>query len=223
MMVQAVLFDLDGTFLDTAQDMAWALNALLTEEGRAELPFDQIRPEVSNGARGLLGLGFQLGPEHGDFERLRTRYLDIYANNLHRHTRAFPGIDALVDDLEQRGQRWGIVTNKPRFLAEPLMRALGYWPRAACLVAGDDHPKRKPHPGPLLMACEHAGVPANATLYVGDAARDIEAGKNAGMGTITALYGYIPVGENPRDWQADAEVDAAEALLPLIRNWSLTR
>lgn len=218
-MLHGILFDLDGTFLDTAQDMAWALNALRAEEGLDEMAFDAIRPEVSNGARGLLHVGFSLGPQHAEFERLRSRYLELYAGNLHGRTRAFPGIDSLISTLEARGQRWGIVTNKPRFLAEPLMQALGYWPRAACLVAGDDHAMRKPHPGPLLLACEHAGVAPESCVYVGDAARDIEAGKNAGMGTIAALYGYIPVGEDPAHWRADAAVAQADALQAVIDAW----
>lgn len=214
-----VLFDLDGTFLDTAQDMAQALNLLLQEEGRSALPFAQIRPQVSNGARGLLGLGFNCAPGEADFERLRDRYLAIYAEKLHALTRAFPGIDALLAELERHEIRWGIVTNKPRFLAEPLLRALGYWPRAACLVAGDDHPLRKPHPAPMLLACTQAGLVPEQCVYVGDAARDIEAGRNAGMATVAALYGYIPEDEDPADWQADAAVDSAQQLAALFKAW----
>ncbi|MBI2379144.1 MAG: HAD-IA family hydrolase [Gammaproteobacteria bacterium] len=219
MSLQGVLFDLDGTFLDTAPDMAWALNALRREEGLPDMAFEAIRPEVSNGARGLLRIGFARHPGDTDFERLRSRYLDIYAENLAVHTRAFAGIDGLLDSLEAQGLRWGIVTNKPRFLAEPLMRALGYWPRAACLVAGDDHPERKPKAGPMLMACEQAGIRADACVYVGDAARDIEAGKNAGMGTIAALYGYIPPGEDPADWLADEAVSCATELPVSLGRW----
>lgn len=218
-MLQAVLFDLDGTFLDTAPDMAAALNHLLAEEGRAVMDFAAIRPEVSNGARGLLRIGFGLEPGDVDFERLRRRYLAIYADNLHHQTRAFPGIDAIVEELEAHGLRWGIVTNKPRFLAEPLMTALGYWPRAHCLVAGDDHPQRKPHPAPLFLACQQAGVEASRCWYVGDAVRDIEAGRNAGMTTIAARYGYIPEGEHPDDWHADWGIDSAAELGPLLRHW----
>lgn len=219
MSLQGVLFDLDGTFLDTAPDMAFALNVLRREEGLPDMDFAAIRPEVSNGARGLLRIGFELHPSDADFERLRRRYLDIYADNLAVHTRAFAGIDHLIDELESADIRWGIVTNKPRFLAEPLMRTLAYWPRAACLVAGDDHAERKPKPGPMLLACGQAGIRPEVCVYVGDAARDIEAGKNAGMGTIAALYGYIPPGEDPADWRADREVGCATEIAEALARW----
>jgi N-acetyl-D-muramate 6-phosphate phosphatase len=202
--IRTVLFDLDGTLADTAPDMAHALNLLLKEKGCTPLPFDIIRPHVSHGALALVRLGFALAPGDAAIEPLRRRFLEIYAANLFRETRLFPGIPPLLEALNARGLNWGIVTNKPGYLTEPLVAELGLAHAPVCIVSGDTTKNRKPHPEPMLHACARAGsTPAQCT-YVGDAERDIQAGKQAGMKTLVALFGYIPEDEYPEQWGADA-------------------
>ncbi len=199
----AVLFDLDGTFADTAPDMARALNLLLEVEGRAPLPFATIRPHVSHGGRGLVRLGFGLEPGEPHYDRLRQRFLDLYQADLARETRLFPGILELLSALDGRGLPWGIVTNKPGWLTDPLLRTLGCYDRAACVVSGDTTPHTKPHPEPLRHACRQIGVAPARTWYVGDAERDIAAGRAAGTRTLVALFGYLGETDCPRIWGAD--------------------
>ncbi len=196
---EAVLFDLDGTLLDTAPDMAGALNRLRTEEGRDTLPFAKVRPVVSHGAARLVALGF---PEaQGDeFERLRQRFLQLYSLDLCSHTRLFPGLDGLLARFEADGLPWGIVTNKPAWLTDPLVTALGLDGRACCIVSGDTVAERKPHPLPLLHAAQVIGVAAGRCVYVGDAERDIVAGRAAGMQTVVAGWGYFDVEDDPQAW-----------------------
>ncbi len=211
--LRGVLFDLDGTLLDTAQDMAAALNALRLEQRLPTLPFSHIRPVVSHGAQALIALGFELGPQDALFASLRQRFLDLYADSLARYTGLFPGMATVLQTLESAGIRWGIVTNKPGWLTDPLVRALALDQRAACVISGDTLPERKPHPAPLLHAATILQVPASACVYVGDAQRDIEAGQRAGMATLVALYGYIGVDEQPQDWGADGLLQQPEELL----------
>ncbi|MGB5831329.1 MAG: HAD-IA family hydrolase, partial [Thiohalocapsa sp.] len=170
---RAVLFDLDGTFADTAADMAAALNALLRRHGRPPLPPDSARPHVSSGSRGMLAVGFGLTPADTDYDALRGEYLDIYARDICRHTRLFPGMSELVATLDARGVAWGIVTNKPGWLTEPLLTAMDLDPRPACVVSGDTVACAKPYPDPLLHACELIGQAPGACWYVGDDQRDI--------------------------------------------------
>lgn len=202
--IRTVLFDLDGTLLDTAPDLADALNAVLMEQGRAPLPFEQIRPVVSHGGIALIQLGFGLDRSDPGFELLRQRLLAIYRDNLAVKTRLFTGMEKLLDAIEQRGLNWGIVTNKPEWLTEPLLQTLGLRERASCVVSGDTLEQRKPHPAPMLHACELAGSHPEQCVYVGDAERDIEAGRNAGMYTLVALFGYIQPQDVPENWQASA-------------------
>ncbi len=199
----AVLFDLDGTFADTAPDMARALNRLLRAEGRAPLPFARIRPHVSHGGRALIGLGFGLQPGDPDYEQLRQQFLHLYSDDLARDTQLFPGMAELLAGLEQRAVPWGIVTNKPGWLTEPLLRLLGWSERAACVVSGDTTPNAKPHPEPLLHACRQMGVVPERSWYVGDAERDIAAGRAAGTRTLIALFGYLRETDEPARWGAD--------------------
>lgn len=200
--IDAVLFDLDGTLADTAPDLAATLNRVLTEEARKPLPFDSIRPFVSNGANGLLRLGF--GDDLGarELDRLRRRFLDIYAAALCHHTRLFKGFSDVLVALEDSGRKWGVVTNKPAYLTEPLLEVLELDKRAACIVSGDSVRERKPHPLPLLHAAQSMQVAAAACVYVGDAERDIQAGLAAGMQTLIAAYGYIETGSRPQEWGA---------------------
>ncbi|MGB5258940.1 MAG: HAD-IA family hydrolase [Gammaproteobacteria bacterium] len=211
--IRTVLFDLDGTLLDTAPDLADALNALLEENGCTPLPYAHIRPVVSHGGIALIDLGFQLQHTDPRFASLRTRLLDIYRANISRKTRPFPGMLELLERLEARAVNWGVVTNKPGWLTEPLLRDLDLFERAACVVSGDTLKQRKPHPAPMLHACAQAGSQPAQCVYVGDAQRDIEAGNNAGMHTLVALFGYIPQDDDAHTWQADAAISAPGEIL----------
>ncbi|MCK5647967.1 MAG: HAD-IA family hydrolase [Gammaproteobacteria bacterium] len=206
-MIKAVLFDLDGTFADTAPDLAAALNQVLVEEGRPALPLKVIRPVVSHGGIALIRLGFNFDEQHIDFERLRLRLLEIYQNNISTLTTVFDGINELLETLENQQIAWGIVTNKPAWLTDPLMQQMGYTDRAATIVSGDTTKERKPHPEPLFYACREIDCQPSECLYIGDAERDIIAGNAAGMTTLTALFGYIEASDIPENWGADAMIE----------------
>lgn len=214
--IQTVLFDLDGTLIDTAPDMAEALNILLQEEARAELPYDNIRPVVSNGSVALVELGFPDISDEDTRERLKQRYLEIYQNNLCVKSELFPGMQQLIDTIESRQMNWGVVTNKPGWLTDPLMQQIGLADRAVCIVSGDTTANRKPHPEPMYLACKLAESEAEQCIYIGDAQRDIEAGNNAGMLTVIASYGYIGDWENTSSWGAQHTADSPLAILDLI-------
>jgi len=201
MNIRAVFFDLDGTLADTAPELAAALNAVRAEEGLPPLPYAAIRPVVSHGGTALVRLGF---PDSAGerLEALRQRLLDHYRAGLGRATPLFPGMDRLLERLEAQGRPWGVVTNKPAWLTEPLMAALGLAERARAIVSGDTCAQRKPHPEPLLHACRQTGVPPAACLYLGDAERDIQAGRAAGMQTAVAHWGYLDEHDRPATWGA---------------------
>jgi len=201
--IKTVLFDLDGTLIDTAPDMANALNRLLKEENLAEMSFESIRPVVSNGSVALVKLGFGDDIEAETLARLKTRYLDIYQQHLCEDSVLFDGMAQLLNHIEQNNMNWGVVTNKPAWLTEPLIDALGLTERAACIVSGDTCENRKPHPEPILHGCQLAGSKAQDCVYIGDAQRDIESGNRAGMRTIVAFFGYIADNDKPEDWGAD--------------------
>jgi phosphoglycolate phosphatase len=208
----ALLLDLDGTLLDTAPDMGGALNRLRAENGLEPLPAAVIRPVVSHGSARLVTLGFPAAT--GDeYERLRLRFLDLYSRNLAEHTRLFPGAEVLLAELERQDLPWGIVTNKPAWLTDPLLEALGLGSRAACVVSGDTLPERKPHPLPLLHAADVIGVPPARCVYAGDAERDVQAGRAAGMTTVVAAYGYIPADDDPLSWNPSGMVSEPVELL----------
>ena len=217
MKIEAVLFDLDGTLADTAPDLGGALNRLLTEEGLAPLPLQQLRPYVSGGARGLIQVGFGLFPTDVGYAALVPRFLEHYRHNLCNETTLFPGIEELLESLEERGIKWGVVTNKPQRFTLPLVEKLGLRQRAACIVSGDTSPRPKPHPAPLLLACATAQVAPEQAIYVGDDQRDIVAGKAAGMRTVTAAYGYLGVAEPFETWQADVIIHKPSEILSLLR------
>jgi len=203
--LRAVLFDLDGTLLDTAPDMVAALNALRTEQGLDPVPFARARPHVSHGALALVRLGF---PEVADHEPLRLRYLELYSERLAVQTRPFDGVPELLAALEQSGTAWGVVTNKPAWLTMPLMETVDLTRRAAVIVSGDTVSERKPHPLPLLHAAQALDLPARECLYVGDAERDVQAAVAAGMPVLVALFGYIGAQETPQRWPADGWISA---------------
>jgi len=206
-MIKAVLFDLDGTFADTAPDLAAALNQLLSEEGKAPLALEQIRPAVSHGGVALLKLGFNFDEQHPDFNKLKLRLLDIYLKNISNLTTVFNGIDELLELFNKKNILWGIVTNKPAWLTDPLMQQMGYSTKAAAIVSGDTTAKSKPHPEPLFHACRKMHCQPSDCLYIGDAERDIIAGNAAGMTTLTALFGYIEAQDTPQNWGADAMIN----------------
>ncbi|WP_455198771.1 HAD family hydrolase [Kaarinaea lacus] len=220
MTIRTILFDLDGTLADTAHDLAFALNSVLKEQKRDPLPFESIRPVVSHGGIALTKLGFGIEPEHPDFDPLRQRLLDIYSANIARETRLFPGMEELLDNIENSNRNWGVVTNKPSWLTDPLINALGLQDRAACVVSGDTCINRKPHPEPILYGCQLAGSEAQQCLYIGDAERDIEAGRRAGVRTIVALFGYIGNEDNPKDWKADALLSSPTEIFQWIERQS---
>ena len=215
---RTILFDLDGTLLDTAPDLADALNAVLAENQRSPLPFEDIRPMVSHGGVALIKLGFNIDSSDPAFTPLRQRLLDVYRENISRRTQPFPGISKLLDSIEQRGLNWGIVTNKPGWLTEPLLKDLGLFDRAACVVSGDTLEERKPHPAPMLHASELANSRPEHCVYIGDAQRDIEAGNNAGMQTLVALFGYIRKHDDPYSWNASSLIEQPGDLLVWLDN-----
>jgi 2-phosphoglycolate phosphatase len=213
--IELVLFDLDGTLVDTAPDLAAAANRLRVRRGMAPLPLAQLRPYASHGARGLIGAALGITPEDAQYEPLRLAFLDDYAQALCVHSALFPGMDEVLARLEHAGLRWGVVTNKAARFTEPLLRTLSLADRATCVVSGDTTPHAKPHPAPLLHALAVCGVPATAACYAGDDLRDVTAGRAAGLRTIVATYGYL--GDSDwRQWGADHAIEAPSELLPLV-------
>lgn len=201
--IDAVLFDLDGTLLDTAPDMAAALNCLLVEQQLAALPFDRLRPVVSHGSIGLVNVGFGEDLAPARRKQLTERFLSLYEMALAVDTAMFDGVSELLDNIDQRGLPWGIVTNKPQYLTDSVLQQMDIFASAGCVISGDSLPQRKPHPAPLLHAAQLLNInPANC-IYVGDAERDIQAGRAAGMLTLVAGYGYIHADETPDQWHAD--------------------
>ena len=201
--IDAVLFDLDGTLIDTAPDMVAVLNQMQQDYGADPLSYEDARANVSNGAIGLLRLAFPAAKE-SDFEALNREYLKRYEGSVCMESRIFPDMPELLDELDGRKCPWGVVTNKPQRMTDSLLAALGLTSRVCCAVSGDTLPQRKPDPAPLLLGCQRAGTAPQRTVYVGDAARDMQAGRAAGMPTIAAAYGYIVAGDDPAAWKPDA-------------------
>ena len=205
-MIRAILFDLDGTFADTAPDLGYAVNQMRIARNLPPVPEEKTRPVTSSGARGLLGAGFGITPDHADYPAMRDEFLDIYEANLCRETRLFDGMAQLIDALESRAITWGIVTNKAERFALPLIKLLGYGTRAACVVGGDTTGKLKPHPDPLYAAARAIQIAPEQCIYVGDDERDVQAGRAAGMTTVAVRYGYLN-GSDPATWGADGVID----------------
>lgn len=210
--LRPVLFDLDGTLLDTAPDMVAALNRLRAEEGFDPLPFTSLRRLVSHGSARLVQQGFP-DAEGAGYERLRQRYLAIYREALVVETRLFPGFEAVLDALDAGSVPWGVVTNKPGWLTEPLLATLGLADRAATIVSGDTLPERKPHPAPLLHAARRIGRDPAEFVFLGDAERDVQAARAAGMLALVACFGYLGPDDDPGQWQPDGMIDAPGELL----------
>jgi phosphoglycolate phosphatase len=201
--IDLVLFDLDGTLADTAPDLAAAVNACLAARGRAPLPLEQLRPWASHGARGLIGRAFDLRPGDDGYEPLRVEFVQRYEAALCEHTTLFPGVPELLAAIDGAGLRWGIVTNKVARLTGPLVGLLGLDRRAACVVSGDTAARPKPDPAPIVHALALCACAPDHGIYVGDDARDIQAGRAAGVRTFAAAYGYSAAREDVAAWQAD--------------------
>jgi len=219
----AILFDLDGTLVDTAPDMVAVLLGMQKDHGLALVPYDLARSHVSNGAVGLIRLAF---PEADDalMKQLHQEYLDRYENAVCVDSTLFPELGDLLDELDALSRPWGVVTNKPMRMTDPLLAGLGLSSRVACSISGDTLPQRKPDPAPLLLASQQIGVPSEKTVYVGDAVRDIEAGRAAGMFTIAATYGYITDDDDPGTWEADLIAgDTRELTHYLLKGVNLER
>lgn len=214
MTIETVLFDLDGTLLDTAPEFATVLNAMRAERGVDVMPYPPFRAVVSHGATAMLTHAFPatLSDAHG-LEALREEFLNRYAEGLASETTLFEGMETVLEALESSGRRWGIVTNKPGWLTTPLLTAMGLDHRAASVVSGDTLAERKPHPAPVLHGCSLASSDPARCVYVGDAERDIQAGRAAGLATAVALFGYIGPDDRPQDWGAEAMLASPSALL----------
>ena len=211
--IDAVLFDLDGTLVDTAPDLGAALNRVRVEHGLEPLPIVALRPYASAGARGLIGAGFELTPEHERFPALRDAFLVHYEAALCVATTIFDGVADVLDAIVARGLRWGIVTNKATRFTQPLLETLALPRRPDVVVCGDTTPHAKPHPAPLLAAAGALAVSPERCVYVGDAERDVEAGRAAGMLTLVAHYGYIQAHEEPEAWPAHGHLERPSDLI----------
>jgi phosphoglycolate phosphatase len=212
---RAVLFDLDGTLVDSAPDLGEAANELRQRRGLAALPLAMYRPMTGTGARGMVGVALGLGPDDSAFEAIRDEYLALYESRMTRLTRVFADVAPVLDQLDARGVAWGIVTNKHSRYAEPVVEAVGLARRSRVLVCGDTAARAKPHPEPLLEAARRLDLDPALCAYVGDDLRDIQAGRAAGMATVAAAWGYLGIGEAIADWGADHLIAHPAALLQL--------
>lgn len=210
--IRMVLFDLDGTLIDSAPDLAGAANEMRVARGMPALPYEQLRPMAGAGARGMLGTAFGVPPAAPEYAALKQEFLDIYERRMLQETRVFAHVMNMLEALQAQQLQWGIVTNKAERFALPLTRALGLH-GAAAVIGGDTTPHLKPHPAPLLEAVRRAGVHAQHCIYVGDDERDILAGRAAGMRTVAAAWGYLGQGTQIGAWGADFTIDQPRALL----------
>lgn len=213
--IRLVLFDLDGTLIDSAPDLAGAANDLRAAHGLPPLPESQLRPMVGAGARGMLGQAFGIAPADERYEAMRVAFLNTYEARMLRLTRLFDAMPPVLQTLETRGLPWGVVTNKAMRFTQPITEHLGLHQRAAVVIAGDTTPHAKPHPEPLYEAARRAGIEAAHCVYIGDDLRDIQAGRAAGMHTAAAAWGYLGLGEPVQAWGADTVLESPAALL----NW----
>ncbi|THB71016.1 MAG: HAD family hydrolase [Gammaproteobacteria bacterium] len=214
--IESVLFDLDGTLLDTAPDMVDAINILRSELGLDPKPYEHLRNTVSHGGAALIRKGLDIQDEHPEFQNYLDKFLNLYRQNIANKTNYFAGMEQVLTKLEDSNIQWGIVTNKPHWLTSELVGKLNISERTSCIVSGDTLEQRKPHPAPLLHACELLNVDPTKTIYVGDAQRDIEAGNNASMHTFIAMFGYIDEEDHPEQWNADGIINSPVEILDLI-------
>lgn len=216
-LVKAVLFDLDGTLIDSAPDLGGAADKMRVDRGLPSLPFAQYRPRVGAGARGMLDVAFGMTPDHPDYPVMREEFFQNYERRLTEETRAFDGVPELIDTIVGQGLAWGIVTNKNMRFTAPLVQQMPLLAAAGTVVGGDTMPHAKPHPAPLLEAARQLGLAPGDCLYVGDDERDIVAGRAAGMATVAATYGYLGSRAEALAWGADAQIDSPSELLSLLK------
>lgn len=214
--VKAVLFDLDGTLIDSAPDLGAAADRMRIERGLPSLPLDAYRPMAGAGARGMIGVAFGYGTDHPEFEALKQEFFANYEARMTQLTRPFEQVPEMLEALSRAGLDWGVVTNKSERFTLPLTAAMPLFRTARAVVGGDTTPHPKPHPAPLLEAVRRLGLQAHDCIYVGDDERDIQAGKAAGMPTVAALYGYLGARAEVSAWDADAVIDRPDALLKLL-------
>lgn len=217
-MIRTVLFDLDGTLLDTAPDLAYALNIVRNEQNLKPIPYEQIRPAVSHGGLAMIRLGFTHTHHSNRFEELRQRLLQIYQENIAENTALFPGMEKVLHHIESSDMKWGVVTNKPSWLTDPLMKKMHLFERSSCVISGDTTDNRKPHPEPMILACRQCNSTVEECLYIGDAERDIQAGRRAGMSSLVAQYGYINDDDDINQWGADDIISAPEDIIIWLNN-----
>ena len=214
--IRAVLFDLDGTLIDSAPDLGAAVDKMRTDRGLSSLPLERYRPMAGAGARGMLGEAFGITPEHPEFAALREEFFTNYQACMTLRTRVFDGVEELVLRLAHNQLAWGVVTNKSARFTDPLTRTIPMFASAGAVVSGDTTPHAKPHPAPLIEAASRLGIAPEHCIYVGDDERDIVAGKAAGMGTVAATYGYLGSTSSARQWGAHAEINFPLDLLQLL-------
>lgn len=215
--IDAVLFDLDGTLIDSAPDLGAAADKMRTDRGLHSLPFELYRPMAGAGARGMIAVAFGLSPEDGRFEALREEFFLNYESRLVEKTYVFDGVSELIERICQNGLKWGVVTNKSARFTVPLTRAMALFGTAQTIISGDTTPHAKPHPQPLLEAARQLDVPPERCIYVGDDERDIVAGRAAGMPTVAAAYGYLGASADTAAWKPDFTINTPGALLKLLK------
>ena len=213
---RAVLFDLDGTLIDSAPDLGAAADKMRLDRGLPSLPYESYRPMAGAGARGMLGVAFGLNPEHPDFQAMKEEFFVNYEHCMTQRTFVFDGVDELIAQIVMRGLPWGVVTNKSARFTEPLTRAMPLFATAAAVVSGDTTPHAKPHPEPLYEAARRLGLEPSSCIYVGDDERDVVAGLAAGMTTVAATYGYLGKQADTSRWGAHASINSPLALLQLL-------
>jgi phosphoglycolate phosphatase len=211
--IRAVLFDLDGTLIDSAPDLGAAADKMRIDRGLSSLPYESYRPLAGAGARGMLKIAFDMTPEHADFMAMREEFFANYESAMTVRTYAFDGVSDLIAGLTTRGLPWGVVTNKMARFTDPLTQAMPLFASAAAIVSGDTTPHPKPHPEPMFEAARRLGLPPEVCLYVGDDERDIVAGRAAGMRTVAANYGYLGEKNDISSWGADLKIDSPIELL----------
>lgn len=216
--IRAVLFDLDGTLIDSAPDLGMAADKMRTDRGMPSLPLERYRPMAGAGARGMLGVAFGITPEHADYAAMREEFFVNYENCMTERTYAFQGIAELIAQLLGQGLAWGVVTNKAMRFTQPLTKRMSLFATASAVVAGDSTPYAKPHPAPLLEAARQLRLDPPRCIYVGDDERDVAAGLAAGMGTVAATYGYLGSNADTQLWGAHAHIHSPLELLPLLKS-----
>ena len=214
--IRAVLFDLDGTLIDSAPDLGAAADKMRTDRGLPSLPLERYRPMAGAGARGMLGEAFGMAPDHPDFLTMREEFFVNYESCMTERTSIFEGVPELVSQILRRNLAWGVVTNKATRFTDPLTRAIPLFATAGAVISGDTTPHAKPHPAPLLEAASRLKLEPGQCIYVGDDERDILAGLAAGMGTVAATYGYLGAKTNPAEWGAHAAIKSPSELLQLL-------